>query len=170
MSRQQVPDRFQSKGLSQFVLWQKAKVYLYEKKNSFTLKLQLISFDFMLSNKHVLTPGDLNFSYFLGNYIYMSIDLNTFDFIKCTCSLSKIWKLLVRIIIHLFSLVSMVTKFYYDIMLTSIYLKTCVFYLVNDIGDDFCQLFNWFQLFQNKSKIYHLKRGVDSLSYFIFSP
>jgi hypothetical protein len=32
MSWQQVPDRFQSKGLGQFVLWQKAKVYLYEKK------------------------------------------------------------------------------------------------------------------------------------------
>jgi hypothetical protein len=64
----------------------------------------------------------------------------------------------------------MVTKFYYDIMLTSIYLKIWVFYLVNDIGDDFCQLFNWFQLFQNKSKIYHLKGGVDSFSYFIFQP
>ena len=29
--------RFQSKGLGQFVLWQIAKVYLYEKKYSFLL-------------------------------------------------------------------------------------------------------------------------------------
>lgn len=70
MSRQQVPDRFQSKALGQFVLWQKAKVYLYEKKKFFTLKLQLISFYFMLSNKHVLTPGDLNFTVIFLEIIY----------------------------------------------------------------------------------------------------